>query len=315
MISGYQLRRILLYFVLVALCAAALNSEAFIGDFVYPDDYYRAFIYNRTQTPLEVIVGKEGWLYKDADLKATYLGKPYSEAELIKIRSFFEKLKGYAKARGIKVMFFISPTTPSIYPEYLPATVKIKKTTPVDQLYGYLATHSIVDVIYPKKVLLKEKDRHKLYYKNDAHWTEMGAFWGTRNLMEHASKWFPAISLHPLTDYKLVSTRNFGGTLSKLINIEPVLLEDVVSLESKFALRDAASLPKALIIHDSYYYNSRKYIRENFNVIDAKFFKGDRVFNEDDMSELVHQMDSSKPDVLILFFCERGYDRLLGRHS
>jgi len=314
--------KIFLILILLALSSCAHRKDAFIGDFVYPDDFYRGFVYNRTthqlneQSSFEVVIGKNGWLYEGHDLNATYRRSFFSEPELIQKSLFFKGLKRYADSKGIKIIFFIPPTTPSIHPEYLPKGIKISDTTSVDQLYRYLKENSIIDVVYPKEAFLKEKWNYTLYYKTDSHWTEIGAFFGVRELMAHASKWFPIVQ-HNFEDYRVVNRRSFGGPLTKALNIEHFYIEDQINLEPQFKLKVQSSPLKVLIIHDSYYYAAQKFIRENFEVI-TKHLKRDGIrgaSQDETINNVIAQMDATKPDIVILWLCERGYEMLIGKNK
>ncbi len=291
------------------------NSQVFIGDFVYPGEFYRGFIYNRI--PHEklppAVIGKDGWFYIPSDVNATYRGKFFSDAELAQMRSFFEKLRRHADSKDIKTIFFMAPTNPSIYPEFLTETVKPIELTAVDQFVNYLDNNGIIDVCYPKDELLSEKWNHKLYYKTDPHWMEIGAFFGMQELMKHVSKWFPSIKLHKFEEYKILKKRSFGDVLPKRSNVESFSIEDRIFMKSQFVKDEAFSLPKALVIHDSYYFPAEKFIRENFNIIFRIHLRYDdpiAYHEEKVMTEIVVGIDAEKPDIVIFLFSERGYDRL-----
>ena len=295
--------------------ALAVDKEAFIGDFVYANDFYRGFIYNRMDHEGKLIPGKEAWIFFEMDLRD--IGRPFTDGELRDRGAFFAKLKRHADDKGIKIVFFIAPSTPSIYPEYLPESMKIRSPSASDQLSRYLTDNSVIDVVYPKEALLKEKGKYKLYYKTDAHWTEIGAFFGVEELMKRTGKWFPNSALRSIDDYRIVTKRNFGVTLAKRLGLASYYLEDRIFLKPKFAVKDRSVLPKALVIHDSYYDYAQDLLKENFNVTEKELkYEGKVSYDEKrTLNEIIDEMDKIKPKIVILLFCERGYERLFDRRG
>ena len=84
----------------------------------------------------------------------------------------------------------ICPDKNKIYPEYMPDYIKRlhPQYNSTDLLVEYLKELTDINIIYPKKELLKYKESNLLYYKYDAHWNRLGAYIGYMELMKYMNK-------------------------------------------------------------------------------------------------------------------------------
>lgn len=148
-------------------------------------------------------------VYKSSDnyLIADF-DKPNEQAVTDNLNSIAEFTKKY---KNIKQYMLISPTADSILSDKLPASAPV-----IDQL-GYLDNYykrvneklngkmKIVDV---STNLLEHKDEY-LFYKNDHHWTTLGAYYSYEKLMN-------SMDIKPTTikDYDVnVVSNDFKGSL------------------------------------------------------------------------------------------------------
>ena len=289
------------------------DRNAFIGDFVYPNDFYRAYIYDRQpslQKPgkvsYEIVIGSDGWFFLGNDLDKTYRRELMTKKELQYSVSFFKEIKEKCDEVGAKLLYFIPPVTSTIYPEYLPKTVKRRDRLVVDQVIAAVKAEAGVDIIYPKEALLKEKESYQLYTRSDAHWNEIGALIGANELFKAASRWFPDMEIHSPAEYKITRQRVFGDVGARQLNLEQIVADEEVTLVPTFHPAEDRHLPTTLVFHDSYYEAMKKIISENFNVVFSVPTTGGLNEMKNPREAVLRQIESTKPEVVIIELCERA---------
>src|SRR5579862_5989784 len=112
-------------------------------------------------------------------------------------KSYLEHRQQWLSAKGIKFLFVVAPDKESVYPEFLPPTIKSTSAQlAVDQLARYLReTHSSVDLLSLREPLLdaRTREQERLYYKQDSHWNSLGAYYGYEAIIRRLSQWFPTL--------------------------------------------------------------------------------------------------------------------------
>lgn len=181
-----------------------------------------------------VIIGQEGWLYFDRQKTIDdYRGiNPFTEDELLKIRENLRRKKEELEKQGIAFMIFVAPNKHTIYPEYLPDTIKqITDRTRLNQI-AELAQDSGFTFIDPRDELLSEKTKNRVYLVTGTHWNEIGAFIGYQKLANQAKTIFPAINPRLRTDYREEILNIPGNDLARLLSLESEMEEDIPLLRS-----------------------------------------------------------------------------------
>lgn len=142
-----------------------------------------------------VLLGRDGWLFlaQDHIIEDYRCLQPFTESELQAWTAMVERRQAWLKARGCRYLFCIAPNEHTIYSEHLPASLtRVRDTSRLDQLMGYLKAHSSVAVMDLRPSLLAAKARERVYQKTDSHWNERGAFAAYQALFGQISLWFPA---------------------------------------------------------------------------------------------------------------------------
>lgn len=88
----------------------------------------------------------------------------------------------YLKNKNAKLYYLVAPNKENIYKEYLPSNVKIYRDDDVDVFSDKLK--DVDNYIYLKEPLMEAKKKDQLYYKEDTHWNNIGAFYGYKAIME-----------------------------------------------------------------------------------------------------------------------------------
>jgi len=116
----------------------------------------------------------------------------FSTKELNNFKENFSAKTNFLDSLGIPLYFVIPPNKHSIYPEYLPNNLKRSHKNALQQI---LKLNIGLEIIGLEKALLAQKPTWKdlLFYKTDTHWTEAGAYFGYREMMNRISVKFPEV--------------------------------------------------------------------------------------------------------------------------
>lgn len=136
-------------------------------------------------TTEKVQKGKDGFYFYTLDnnidiAKGTY---PIDENKLMEIAEAQQTISDYYKKIGKQYVLVLTPSKVSIYPEYLYGNYVVGET-PVDIICDYLTENTDVMVINTKDKLLENKDEGQLFWKTDAHWTQLGAYYAYLAIIE-----------------------------------------------------------------------------------------------------------------------------------
>ena len=129
-----------------------------------------------------VSTGRDGWLFYTATLTDFANVTHYDDGEKETIAAQLNKLARRCREKGKGFVFLIAPDKCRIYPEKV---LGWQKTHPdfdsrTEDLVAYLRRRCDFPVLYPRERLLNLRDRCRdiLYFKQDTHWTPLGAYFG-----------------------------------------------------------------------------------------------------------------------------------------
>lgn len=267
-----------------------------------------------------VIKGKNDWLFYDSKYKENNdsLGdyqrlNCYDDEMLEKFKKSLNDKKSFLDELGIEFYVYIASNKEEIYSEYMPDYyVKLKEESKTDILVDYLRENSDINIIYPKDELIKNKDKYQVYYKNDTHWNQYGAYIGFREIMKEMGSETPDINELTITE----NIKN-NGDLSNMINMslelkdsEPIvnyrkdirieLVEDKGKLMNRYKSTNTNG-KKLVTYRDSFWINMAPFLAREFE--ESAFIWG-RPFNYD-------QIRNEMPDVVILEVVERSLEYLI----
>ena len=187
----------------------------------YSDDYeayyndnlpFRSFIRNTwtnfnffvfgESTTNQVLVGKNdgdlssSWLfyqenYDGNPIKETQGVYKFTEDEVLNIGKTINTNVKELKTRNIDLYYAFIPNKANLYREKLPDNITIfDPSTRVDKLYNVLkqTIEAKDNLMYLKEDLEKSKDIGQLYFKQDTHWNDLGAFIGFETITKKVSK-------------------------------------------------------------------------------------------------------------------------------
>lgn len=263
------------------------------------------------------LLGKDKWLFYKADYDGKsiddYKGtNVYSEDEMALIAKNYEEAKEYYKNKGIDFYLMIAPNKEQIYSQYMPANINVvNEDKKADRLIRYLKDHNI-QVIDPKSELIQYRNEAQLYYKNDTHWNDIGAFIGAQHINEAV--------LGTREDFVPEKVYSDGTTTNcdlmnaiglSLLNtdIEYKYNSDVSNVNAEYSSfgkfkdhysSNGASDKKILFLGDSFRIALENWLPLYYSNID--FIHRDQYSRQD--------VDDIQPDVVILEVVERHTDVL-----
>ncbi len=199
------------------------NDHFFLRDRLVEAYYSAMYRLNRSGRVGDVIVGDEGWLFRAMDSYLYQNTLSYSEQQLQNIASYLSDFSDWCHRHGKEFRFIIAPDKERVYGDLQHI---YRKTKPDSlnwtwQLISYIEQHTDVDVIYPLDELKEARtnDNRLLYYKYDTHWSELGAYYGYRKLMNTLP---PDWQMSPLPMDNLTSLKKpYRDISAKLANALP----------------------------------------------------------------------------------------------
>lgn len=246
---------------------------------------------------LKVLKGKDGWLfYKLGNEIEDFQGKvPLSNAALNRILARHKEIADYLSNSGKKLYVLIPPDKSTIYSEFLPDGIVSGKKSDKTRISQLLGLNS--EFIYPKNLLLKNKDKGLLYFKTDTHWTYFGAYFGYLSVMENLKNDFD-IKEKPLSSFKKEEYTNKTPDLADIINIGEKSFEKSIKFSCN---NDARKIDKkVLLFGDSFLEYLKPYFECTFYEVR---FINQPAFNK----EIVENFN---PDIVIMEIVQRNVRHL-----
>ena len=140
----------------------------------------------------KVMVGKEGWLfYKGGNGINNFANKSeLGENQLKQGLKYLTAIDEWSKAHNKKFYYVIAPDKNRIYGEYIQYIQKVRPDTESmdNQWVNYIRNHSDVNVIYLYDVLMQNKGKDLLYWKEDTHWNYLGSYIGYQEIIKRISE-------------------------------------------------------------------------------------------------------------------------------
>lgn len=138
--------------------------------------------------------GLDGWYYYKGDNNLQIATGEYSVNFLTEdiMRAILEKHKRNQEKlakQGIEYMIVLPVSKVSVYPEYMGLDNAKIRQTPVDIVADYIEANSDVKVVRLKQTLLDNKEKTKVFFKTDTHWTEEGAYLAYQKIIADMKGW------------------------------------------------------------------------------------------------------------------------------
>jgi|GEM_PF-2022787 len=238
----------------------------------------------------KVVNGNDGWLFYAYETNNRQqldyaIGNKQIRTEQVKQwRLAFLQRQAFCKSLDIPYKLVLTPDKSTIYPEYLGFERNDSFKTVLDFVVEDLKANTNIDFIDLTNDINSAKQKQQVYYKTDSHWNNLGANIGADAIIKWISDTLPLVEPE---HYELIEKLWKGGDLTRMASIDSLQNEDIViwwpyenapfskikppALEARHLLSIEAyqnennKLPKAVMIHDSFGIQLRRFLANSFS--------------------------------------------------
>ncbi len=163
------------------IAAYTIGNDKLFGKMVHPSYTY----------------GKEGYVFGAGLTTANNFGEFH-----IAFADMVAEIQAYCDARSVPFLFVFNPAKPAVYEEYIADGVNYNREW-VTAFFAELDKRNVRYVDNTQVMLeLKTKGIHCFNQKYDAnHWNDLGAFYGTQNILKELSKTATGIHVNQLSEF------------------------------------------------------------------------------------------------------------------
>lgn len=238
----------------------------------------------------KVIVGKDHWLYYADDncLDDFHRTSLLTEEELKAWRDTLVVRRDWFAARGMKFLLVFAPDKYVINPENLPdAYHHANEPYRFEQLANYLQAHSDLEIVNLRAALEQAKTKERIWHRTDSHWNDRGALVGYQQIIGRLTPWFPSVKPLARDDFDAATETTPGWDLPAMMQLTDVIHEENLYLIPRtprraklinltnpdarwnealmiFERSDDPSLPKAVVLRDSFFSALTPFVAEHF---------------------------------------------------
>ena len=249
-----------------AFTAYFYDHFGFRKTLVHVDALVKIKVLGESTSP-DVVVGEQGWLYYSAAHSLdSYRGvASFGPGELHQWTTALGRMRDWLASRNIRFYVILPPDKHTIYPEYLPASVKRgAAATRLETLITALRQTNI-DVIDIRDNLLRAKSTGLLYHRTDTHWNGNGGYVAYEAIVSELSRAFPRMHPpYPRSDFKPWA-RRVTGDLNSMLGLTRGYEEEIMVLvprkdaalqhaDGKLVIteRNDPQLPRMVMMRDSF---------------------------------------------------------------
>lgn len=297
--------------------------------------YYSTLLYlgEVSANPQKIIVGKNDYLFLGNSFNEVIdqvSGKiRFNEKQLTKWKSSFQLRTRYLDLMGIPFYAVLVPKKHTIYPEYLPDYIIPAKENVFDQIMN---SGPGFDLLHLKDTLVSSKSYwgDLLFNKTDSHWSEIGAYIGYVNIINHLKTDFDDLAPlelirdnfdvkpHPGGQNKfilnlLVDMNDYNVTIIKpdkwnnqivKTNYEGDTLPsspfDYVYYHEKVIIHNSKKKYTLLVFEDSFSITLSAFLNQSFGKIIYCHY------SEPEAKEFTRMIERFKPDLVLYEFGEQS---------
>ncbi len=291
---------------------------------IYCYNYLTYRIFNQSPLPDKLFLGPDNWMFYFKYPEQIFDTR-YTNEQLFTIKENIERRSLWCKEQGIRFYLMISPEKLEIYPEFFPDYDSTKnKIIKVAQLESYLKDNSFFKIVNCRPSLIREKKIHRLYYKTDTHWNDLGAFCGYKELIEQIKTDFPQIPTYEFDDFTIKESALKTPNIAMIIGVDTaygtenflVPKIDVTAkqkFKQKFSQDDFSEilvyetpnkyLPKMMMFRDSYGEYLIKYLNESFQRSTYVFtnYIDESIVMKDKPDILIYQLSLGRMNLLLKY--------------
>ncbi len=267
----------------------------------------------------KALLGKDGWLFyadiSDGDNLADFLKKNIlKQSEIVNWTEKIRSRADWCNRNGIAFLLVIAPNKHSVYSEKYPLE-RPGGLTRSDQLAVYLQEHTRVNMIFPRNLIISQKNGLALYSETGTHWNNKGAFIAFDAIKQYVKRLLP---LYSFTDYEYGTSVSHlaGGDIPPMLGLDSYGKYTQISYKPRNAdwtdiyvykkdrgrngvvtVSKDKKLPKAMIFRDSFFDPLIPFVSTMFSRADYRW----KILETSDKKAVL----KDKPDIIILEIAER----------
>ncbi len=284
--------------------------------------FVRPYMLDGVNIKRTVIVGKKDWLFYngDYDTVANYQGLiDFGPEHFRELKKHIDRLKDFCRLNGIDIYFVMPPNKATVYPEFYPDFIKrLEKPASYRLIGDYIKEHTDISFIDMLDEFEERKKEYSLFYKEDTHWTSVGAYFAYAKLASAIKKDHPSFEpvepgdlyrcdaksdKHDLTDMLAAYGYKFPVTNEFCIK-DPVAVETIVETDpykhimGHYKTSNTGGL-KIMLFHDSFMGAMKPFIYEGASEVKSVWFYK--------ASPLVYEKEivDYKPDIIVWQILEK----------
>lgn len=214
-------------------------------------------IFQISPLPEKVILGKEGWLFLvDYGAMDDYRNlNPFENAQLDSIQQYLTTIADSLEKKNKKFYVVVVPDKHTIYPEFLPDNIKkINPVSRLQQVSARLKSSSAFHFIDLTDILLLAKRKEQVYFKEESHWNDRGAFVSNEYLMKVIKKDFPDIEVLTIEECDVFKGEEADIDLMKLLGKDITYAEPTIRIVPRLHVR-FENVPTGIVIPKSKQFN------------------------------------------------------------
>lgn len=301
------------------------------GVFVFLHNAVKVLVFKASPDNVPVVIGKMNWLYYTGDHNIDYYrnSKKFTAEELACWNATLEAKRRWLAERGIYYLLVIAPSKTTIYPEYLPDSIRKQGEWSLqDQLMQSLSAEMKDHVLDLRQTLRAAKSEALVYNRTDSHWNQEGAYRVYGEIIKKLNERFPRLRVPARSEFTISDSIEKGGDLAETLSLASVLTEKTRSFQPKQPNRARSvdleyaangtrrasvfetgdrSLPSAVVLHTSFSNSLKPFLSESFRRTVYLFPSSLRLA----MHFETDAIKQEKPDIVIEEIAERRLFRFL----
>ncbi len=208
------------------------NTMGFQGTLLRLNGLFKFHVLKTSANP-QVVLGKQGWLYLEEDIKDYRHLNAFKPEELEKWLEVVGARKRFLDKRGIRYFIVACPDKELVYDEYLPQAFKRGQgPSRVEQFARAVRKRLGVEVLDLTETLRAAKGKDRLYHKTDTHWNDLGAYVGYDAIINHLAHHYPSLKPVERSAFKLEDRAEKGGDLARIIGLKLDIQERALLLHN-----------------------------------------------------------------------------------
>lgn len=175
----------------------------------------------------KVVLGKQEWLYLTESIKEYRGVKLIKGAKAAQWGKELQAKQAWLAARGIRYLLVVAPNKEEIYPEYLPNNItRLREHHYLDEILKNLSADLRGNVLDLREPLHRGKSLGLVYDRTDTHWSHLGAFLATNEILLRLQNGYPELQPAPLDQRPQTPCWGDGGDLARMVGLQNKMLEE-----------------------------------------------------------------------------------------